>query len=224
MIVGMFKHRRSNTKETHRLSPWLAVSIVSGFVFVKMLIFARYSPDILDDMDSLVSPHVVWLQSFGTTEIFLAITALGSVLGVALLALGAAYFLRNSRASIVRLVLLLAGAGVSVEAAKMFVARARPEVLLWLTPESSFSFPSGHSTLSMAFYGFVAVALYRRANSPVAKVLAVLVPAAIILLVGFSRMVLNYHYFTDVVAGFLLGLFWLSVVYTLPRSITEFGK
>ncbi|MEO6536584.1 MAG: phosphatase PAP2 family protein [Candidatus Paceibacterota bacterium] len=212
------------SKVLHSKSPWLAVSILSGFVFAKMLIFARYSPDILEDVDSIVSPHIIWLQSFGTTEIFLAITTLGSVLGVAILALGAAFFLRTSRASIVRLVVLLAGAGLSVDAAKLFVARARPEVLTWLTPESSFSFPSGHSTLSMAFYGFIAVSLYRRANSTLAKTLSVLIPGLLIFMIGFSRMVLNYHYFTDVIAGFLLGLFWLSVVFMLPRSVINFGK
>lgn len=202
---------------------WRTSAIISGLTFIVMLYGARYAPDVLEDIDSAVSPHIVWLQSFASIEVFIAITTLGSVIGVSLIAIGVAFFLRDSRRSIVRLVLLLGGAGLSVEAAKMFVARARPEVLLWLTPESSFSFPSGHSTLSMAFYGFIAVALYRRANSGVEKVAALCLPALIVLLIGFSRMVLNYHYFTDVLAGFLLGFFWLSLVYLLPRYVTDFG-
>ncbi len=214
----------SNAHTKKPNSFWRTSAILSGVAFAVMLMCARYSPDTLDDLDALVTPHILWLQSFTSVQVFIAVTTLGSVLGVSFIALGAVYFLRNSRASIVRLVLLLATAGVSVEATKSFVERTRPEVLTWLIPESSFSFPSGHSTLSMAFYGFVAVSLYRRANSTAAKLAAVLVPGLIILMIGFSRMVLSYHYFTDVIAGFLLGLFWLSVVFMLPRSVTEFGK
>ncbi|MDB5190291.1 MAG: phosphoesterase [Parcubacteria group bacterium] len=215
---------KAHLKHTRPNHFWLVCAFLSGVAFAAMLLLARFSPDTLDDLDALVTPHIAWLQSFASVQVFIGITTLGSVLGVALIALGAAYFLRRSRSSIVRLVVLLAGAGLSVEAAKSFVERIRPEVLTWLVPESSFSFPSGHSTLSMAFYGFVAVSLYRRANSAVTKTAAIILPGLIVLLVGFSRMVLNYHYFTDVIAGFLLGFFWLSVVFLLPRSVTEFGK
>ncbi|MDB5245192.1 MAG: phosphoesterase [Parcubacteria group bacterium] len=215
---------KAHSKHTQPNHFWLICAFLSGIAFVAMLLLARFSPDTLDDFDALVTPHITWLQSFASVQVFIGITTLGSVLGVALIALGALYFLRRSRSSIVRLIVLLAGAGLSVDLAKNFVERVRPEVLTWLIPESSFSFPSGHSTLAMAFYGFVAVSLYRRANSVFARTAAIIIPALIVLLVGFSRMVLNYHYFTDVVAGFLLGFFWLSIVLSLPRSVTNLGK
>ncbi|HWU24672.1 MAG TPA: phosphatase PAP2 family protein, partial [Candidatus Paceibacterota bacterium] len=106
---------------------------------------------------------------------------------------------------------------VSMGIAKMFVERARPSVLTWLDPSNTYSFPSGHATLSAAFYGFVSVQLYRRSHTRLTRILSLLIPMLLIALISVSRIILNYHYFTDVLAGILLGLFWLAVIFMLPK-------
>ncbi len=203
---------------------WHVAGLLSGVAFAIMLAYARLLPGALDDIDAIITPHLVLLQSFGWTEVFVAITTLGGLAGIGLVGLGTAYFLRHSRRSIVRLICLLAGAGLSVEIAKSFVERSRPDALSWLSSLTSFSFPSGHATLSMALYGFIGVSLYRRAVTLSGRIVAIIVPSLILFMVGFSRMVLSFHYFTDVIAGFLLGFFWLSVAYMLPRAVTSVGK
>ncbi len=182
-----------------------------------MLAFARLDIDEFAAIDPLVSQHLIALQNLGTVEIFLAITVLGSTLGILLVTLAVAYFLRRNLNAVFKLFFLIIGAGATMGIAKTFVERARPDVLAWLDPLSSFSFPSGHATLTTALYGFIAVESYRRGRARTAKSIGVILPVFVIILVALSRMVLSAHYFTDVIAGVLLGLFWLSVIYMLPR-------
>ncbi|NLB87665.1 MAG: phosphatase PAP2 family protein [Syntrophomonadaceae bacterium] len=91
---------------------------------------------------------------------------------------------------------------------KDFFGRPRPSGE-HLTIATGMSFPSGHAMLSMAFYGFVAYLLAQRVNSPQRRKLIWAVAVIFIFLIGFSRLYLNVHYPTDVIAGFLLGALFL---------------
>ncbi len=196
---------------------WHIVGLLLGVLYAVLLLLARLYPGTLNVIDRSLEASLAPFQTFGHVEFFLVVTVLGSTLGVLLVALGVVILLRHSRRSIQHLILLLFLAGGSMGLSKAFVERARPDVLLWLSPLNSYSFPSGHATLASALYGFIAVSAYRRAQGKVAKALAVILPGIVVILVALSRLVLNAHYFTDVVAGLLLGLFWLAVICMLPK-------
>jgi membrane-associated phospholipid phosphatase len=99
---------------------------------------------------------------------------------------------------------------------KLLFQRPRPSVP-WAIPPLDYSFPSGHTMNSVAFYGAIAIIVWsvrgRRAGS------VVLVAAAVLsLFVGISRIYLGYHYFTDVLGGILAGTSWLLIVLAAFRS------
>ncbi|MDB4991763.1 MAG: phosphoesterase PA-phosphatase related protein [Parcubacteria group bacterium] len=196
---------------------WHVVGLIFGLLFVLMLMLARLYPPYLDRIDDVVEHLLTPLQTLTLIEPFLVITVLGSVTGVIVTALGAVYLLRRNRFTVLQLVLALGLAGVSMGIAKNFVERVRPNVLEWVNPLSSYSFPSGHATLSTVLYGFFAVCLYRRVRNPALRFISVAACILIIFLVCLSRLVLNYHYATDVTAGVFLGIFWLAVVFMLPK-------
>lgn len=206
-----------STRRLRRDPWWHLIGLCSGLAFAIMLMAVRLHPEGLNGIDAAFESFVRPLQVFGYAEPLLILTVLGSGIGVTVLALGVAYFLRKHPFSVLQLLLLLVWASLSMGIAKAFVERARPTSLDWIVSLHSYSFPSGHATMSSAFYGFIAVNLYRRSSTPFARFLSVLVPAVIVLLVCTSRVVLGYHYFTDVLAGVLLGLFWLAVVFMLPK-------
>lgn len=83
---------------------------------------------------------------------------------------------------------------------KLLVRRIRPEdgALVML----DFSFPSGHATIAVALYGFLAYLLFRKTKQKI----YIFSAFVLILLLGFSRLYLGVHYVTDVIAGYLVGL------------------
>lgn len=86
---------------------------------------------------------------------------------------------------------------------KLMIQRIRPEggALVML----DFSFPSGHSTIAVTMYGFLAYLIIRQLKEKTAKIAVVLSAVFIILLIGFSRLYLGVHYVSDILAGYLVG-------------------
>jgi membrane protein DedA with SNARE-associated domain/membrane-associated phospholipid phosphatase len=110
--------------------------------------------------------------------------------------------------------LSLAGADLLYNVIKPIVERPRPPVALHLVEVSSFSFPSGHATAVTACFGMAAALLAARRALRTQVVLGA-TAALVIVLVGFSRIYLGVHWFTDVVAGVALGGLWLCVLWTI---------
>ncbi len=94
------------------------------------------------------------------------------------------------------------------ELLKQIVQRPRPEGYR-LIPEVGFSFPSGHSMVAMAFYGLFIWMIWRYEHDARLKWLKSAGFVVIILAVGFSRIYLGVHYFSDVVAGWCVSYLWL---------------
>ena len=102
------------------------------------------------------------------------------------------------------------GLGASVKDAW---ERGRPSTTLLLgKPASSFSFPSGHSFNTAVFAGMLAGMVLTSTAVTLYRALAIMAAAGATLLVGASRVYLGYHWMTDVLAGWSLGLAWLCLV------------
>ncbi len=106
-------------------------------------------------------------------------------------------------------IIIPAGGGLLNTMLKSIFQRNRPELPNPFVVEMSWSFPSGHAMGSLITYGMLAyvlvIFLERRWDRTVIAAIGTLV-----LLVGFSRMYLGVHYFSDVVAGFAVGTAWLT--------------
>lgn len=109
-----------------------------------------------------------------------------------------------------------AGAAVIVNLDKLLVGRPRPPVEQLVTAGHS-SFPSGHVTLSAAFYLSLLIVLLSRRPS---RAITIAAATATVLLVGgiaLSRVYLGVHYPTDVTGGILLGASW-AVLLAIPLA------
>lgn len=95
---------------------------------------------------------------------------------------------------------------------KMIVHRDRP-LDIGLIVETSYSFPSGHAMVSMAFYGFLIYLIYHKVKNPGKKFFCCTSLSLIILFIGFSRIYLGVHYTSDVLAGYSFSLGYL-IIYT----------
>lgn len=103
-------------------------------------------------------------------------------------------------------------AGVINPLIKLFVMRLRP-TLPHLVVEHSYSFPSGHSAVSMILYGTLVFLLPTLIKKKEIVTLLQLLLAFIIVSVGASRIYLGVHFPSDVLGGYLLSLSWLFLTY-----------
>ncbi len=88
---------------------------------------------------------------------------------------------------------------------KETVKRARP--FNALVNENTFSFPSGHVTASVVFFGLLCYIVLRNSKSYAIKLITILISGLFVLLISFSRLFLNVHWFSDILGGLFLGLF-----------------
>ncbi len=103
---------------------------------------------------------------------------------------------------------------------KNVIQRPRPEGYR-LIQEHGYSFPSGHSMVSVAFYGFIAYLVWKKVENKRAKYILCAIFSILPVLIGFSRIYLGVHYASDVLAGFLLSISYLIIWTTIIKSYIQ---
>lgn len=98
---------------------------------------------------------------------------------------------------------------VSVYATKLVIHAPRPEGIL--SPPTSYSFPSGHTTLAIAFYGFLSTLLRHTLSHDYRRLMSTTM-ISFIIIIAFSRLYLGVHWFMDVLGAAFLGSCCLLVV------------
>ena len=97
----------------------------------------------------------------------------------------------------------------------------RPRPVSEFITQVGASFPSGHAMCSTAFYGFIAVLINTKLKNKYLKILVTLFFSIFILLISFSRMYLQVHYFTDVLLGIMLGLICLGMFISILNYVKK---
>ena len=104
---------------------------------------------------------------------------------------------------------------------KVLIKRERPDKDLHWQDEGTYSFPSGHSINAMAVYGLIAYFIYKSHIEKKKKIVYISLLLTLIIFIGLSRLVNSVHYFTDVLAGMLEGVFFIiisSYIYNLMKA------
>jgi undecaprenyl-diphosphatase len=147
------------------------------------------------------------------------ITEFGSSEWIAIvLSLGVLYFtFKRWWPSLLMLVVAVPSGMLLNEWVKLLVHRHRPFVDGWFVDWSGYSFASGHTIGATLLYGQIALFLVPIVKSRRGRAFLFLGTMFVISLVGFSRIALGAHYFTDVLAGMFLGGTWLTLCVIAAR-------
>ncbi|HEX6643901.1 MAG TPA: phosphatase PAP2 family protein [Gemmatimonadales bacterium] len=164
--------------------------------------------------DATVSGWVHSLASPALTDVMWFASRFGgpSRLGIIAVMLFGIFAWKRWFRGAVLLVVTLGGAGLLDAVLKLSFRRERPNPLFEYPLPESYSFPSGHALFSFVFFGSAAVLLAGRIRSRPLRIVVFAVAAALVGLVGISRIYLNVHHPSDVAAGYLVALVWIVAV------------
>lgn len=146
------------------------------------------------------------------TNIMKIITFLGSALSMILLTVLLIIVVKGKRNKILILINVIVTTLLN-QLLKNVFQRGRP--IDSIIEESGYSFPSGHSMVSMAFYGFLIYLVYKSNIKYKSLIIGLL--SVLIFLIGISRIYLGVHYPTDVIGGFTLSLSYLLLFIDITK-------
>lgn len=203
----------------------LFLSIVSYYAVTGFLELAEsLAENEFERMDLRAAEIALQMRNDGLTIFFIIITTMGNwhaFVGLFIIFSVVFYRQRKQLKTPVIIAGIIAGAGGVMYVLKEIFARERP-TLDTLVNASLPSFPSGHSMLSVVFYGFLIFYAWRIVHRVWLKILVTVLLVVLILLICWSRVYLGAHFMSDVIAGITAGIGWLSLsllAYVLVRFL-----
>jgi undecaprenyl-diphosphatase len=184
------------------------IVIVFGLLAREVFLTARAGP-----LDSEITLFVRGLQTPTRDNLALLLTFFGSHLFLIPATLLVAAVLRGKGHPTPALLFFASVAGGFVLNALLKISfhRARPDLWPALVSEHTYSFPSGHAAMSTVFYGGLAAVVFHLTDRLLPRVTAVALALIAIVTIMGTRAYLGVHWTTDVVAGFVVGVFWVAV-------------
>ena len=221
---------RSATKASGRLGPHGALLVILGIgvlaAFVLSFLVSRVYDAVTeaDGVAALDLPALhaaMSLRSPLTNGVAATVAYVFGPIGMPLMAAVACVLLAVRRRSWTPVILIVAagiGSLLMTIAGKDIIQRHRPPLADAIPPfEYSPSFPSGHTLNAVVIVGIVAYLLILRRRTAAARAATIVITVVVAVGVGLTRLLLGAHWFTDVLAGWLLGGAWLAVVITAHR-------
>ncbi|WP_458781007.1 phosphatase PAP2 family protein [Arthrobacter sp. D3-16] len=205
---------------------WLTMILGGALVLTMALLGAEVYSDVVDEegLASLDIPALEYSQSLRNPEVdafATAFTNVGGGIGMPILATVLTAWLTLLSRTWRPIVLVGGAALVSTTATtlgKRLVGRTRPDHSEAVPPfETSPSFPSGHTLNTTVVIGVLVYIMCLQFQMLWARITAITTGAIFIIAMGLSRVFLGHHWMTDVMAGWFLGLAWVSMVILAHR-------
>ncbi len=219
MLSKKLLRKEISTRLSRRLGLALTVQLVLGLLLSLGVIalFAKIVEDVVEGesrrFDETVLLWIHWYSPNWLDWVMRFVTVLGYYwVVIPLLVLAACAFYRKGRTiSAGLLVVSTVGGIVLTTTLKTVFQRDRPELFDSGYTAAFYSFPSGHATIAVGFYGTLTLLVVWRLRG-LQRWAVVLAGVTLVLLIGFSRLYLGVHYPTDVLAGFLAAPVWVSTI------------
>jgi membrane protein DedA with SNARE-associated domain/membrane-associated phospholipid phosphatase len=199
----------------------LNLTLGLGVSFVLLLVFASIAQSVLSrstivrfDLDLAETLHA------GATPAGIAfwfvVTRFGTLpsVFVAGVVFAVGYALRRGWLPFGGWLAALAGSEFLAWSLKHAMHRERPIFETAYATEHSFSFPSTHVLGALVGYGMAVYFVFCLTSSRLWRAVAIVVGAAVVVAIGYSRLYLGLHFFSDVIGGLAAGAVWLTTCVT----------
>ena len=195
--------------------------------FLCLIIVIMLLEDIFENeqltLDMVVYRLVILnLRSEPVTAIMKVITNLSSAYVLIAITIGILLFVKNKKVGLCVASNLVITTLLN-QLLKYIIQRPRPDGYR-LIAESGYSFPSGHSMVSMAFYGLIIYLIWKMVKNKKIKYISCGILGLLIPMIGFSRIYLGVHYASDVIGGFAISIVYLLLFTNIARSVLQLEK
>ncbi len=193
------------------------------FLFLLSIIFSLFASEFVLEIDNTVSSFLsTYVVRDSFTSFFKVVTNMGSVYFYVALIILFIIVLKNKKIPLLMSV-NLAFAYLLNNVIKITLRRERPLINLIEKP-SGYSFPSGHAMCSVAFYGLLIYIINKKIKSKSLKPFLNILLTIIVLLIVFSRIYLNVHYFADIIFGSIFGFLALKITIEYDKLYSVIGE
>ncbi len=212
-----------------KIAHWLRhsslVRVLAGFALAALLLagigwlvtgpFKQYPAS----FDSSIRYTMRQIQSPMWTQLFLAVTKLGSTLVLMVIGCltGIVFIALRWFRPLLVLIVAMTGQAALHHGFKLLFSRPRPPALINYPAIESFSFPSGHAVSSLCLYFVIAWSITTRLENPAIKVSIWILTVILVFLIGTSRVYIGVHHATDVLAGLAAALVWTIGTFSIDR-------
>ncbi|MPM38701.1 hypothetical protein SDC9_85331 [bioreactor metagenome] len=165
---------------------------------------------------------------------FITYLAKGEIITVGVIVFSLILFLIKKWRFLKALLISVLGGELFIWIIKNLVDRPRPPLINAIVNETTYSFPSGHTFVAIAFYGLLGYFIIQSERNKFIKIISLFFISLLIILIGLSRIYLGAHWPSDVLASFVSGAAWLSILITwlkiknkflpLPKPKDQFKK
>ena len=189
------------------------ISFVLGLVFIINTILVVCG--LTTGFDNYVYNLVRSLECGFFDTYFVFVTRLGDVSVVIGILIILCLLFRNRHS--IMFILLGANSALTNKIIKHIIRRDRPDVLK-LVKQGGYSYPSGHSMISMTVYGYLLYLAFTKIKNSILKWICSIILGILILSIGVSRIYVGVHYASDVLGGFVLALIELLLIVNYSKK------
>ena len=181
----------------------ITINVKNGKILeLDLNIYKFFSENIINDK---LTPIVKVITHIGGAKIVLVLTLLAIIL------------IKGLKNKLFLLTGIVGTAGLNV-VLKHIVQRERPNINR-LIPEKGYSFPSGHSMMSMAFYGMLIFLIFKYVKNTALKWTLIVILTILLSTIGITRIYLGVHYPSDVIGGFVVSLTYLFILTEIYNKV-----
>lgn len=181
----------------------VTINVKNGRILeLDLNIYKFFSENIINDK---LTPIVKIITHIGGAKIVLVLTVVAIIL------------IKGLKNKLFLLTGIVGTAGLNV-VLKHIIQRERPNINR-LIPEKGYSFPSGHSMMSMAFYGMLIFLIFKYVKNTALKWTLIVILTILLSTIGITRIYLGVHYPSDVIGGFLVSLTYLFILTEIYNKV-----
>lgn len=194
--------------------------IIMSFIILTFIVLGFKS---VTTIDIAIISHVQKTMSAFSADIPRVVGDLtyGFKFWIPVLVVSLLLIIKRKYVSSILIFFIIEAAYLTSDVLKTIIGRVRPPVDMRLIPLDNPSFPSGHSLLSMCFWGICIYLINRYVNNDILKWTLMVLCGLMIPFTGFTRLWLGVHYPTDLLGGYIIGFIFVLLFADIDKKLQK---